>query len=404
MAPPVAAPVADPLGLVDNIIRGILYVGMVLGVGLAATCRALWPWTMALRSTRVLTRAGWALVIASTVAQFVLAGPRLLGLGWSGVVHGAGLSVTAGSSAGAVLMLRIVLTTALVGSRRWWGVTGVAARSGRVGRAIAAVLAVGLASTVAVNGHAGVGHDAGLATAVTTLHLLAMSVWLGGLVALTMIVLPSRHADRLREWSAVAFACVAVLVLTGEYQAWRQVSPVEALWSTGYGLTLLAKLGVVAAMLGLAYWGRRKLSPATLRRSVPVEAALGVIVIAVTTALVAQPPARTVYGPPVALRAPLDDGRSTAIDLSTTRHGPIGITLAVVDAHGGVLQPQTVTATLSSVDAGIASLPVRLDPAGAGHWRSTYASAPRAGIWTLQVTVGFSATDAVAATAEFRVW
>ena len=404
LAPPPQKSVSDPLSLAANVIRGGVYIGMVLGIGLTAVCRLLWPWTESLRSTRLLTQVGWALLVVATVAEFALASPRSLGLGWAGVLEGAGLSLTAGSSTGVVLMFRVVLAASLAIAVRGWATAHSVGTLGRVRSAIVVALAIGLAATVAVDGHAGAGGDAWLATAVTTLHLLAMSVWLGGLVALAVIVLPSRHADRLDRWSLTAFTCVAALILTGEYQAWRQVSPIEALWSTGYGITLLAKLGAVSAMLGLAYFARRGLWPATMRRSVPLEAVLAAVVIALTTALVAQPPARTVYGPPAALRAPLEEGRSAAIDLSTTRHGPIGIQVAVVDARGDALQPQTVAATLSSADAGIASLPVRLAPGEPGHWHSTYATAPRAGMWTLQITVEFSATDAVATTAVFRVW
>jgi copper transport protein len=404
LAPPAQRAVSDPLGLAANVIRGGIYLGMILGIGLTAVCRLLWPWTLSLRATRSIMRAGWALLALASVAQFILAGPRSLGLSWAGVLDGAGLSLTADSVTGLVLMLRIALAAVVLAAICRRGTVRAGARFPRARSAVGALLAVGLAATVAVDGHAGVGTDAWLATSVTTLHLLSMSVWLGGLVALAVIVLPSRHADRLDRWSLTAFACVAVLILTGEYQAWRQVSPVEALWSTGYGITLLAKLAAVSAMLGLAYLGRRRLLPAALRRSVPLEAAFGAVVLVLTTALVAQPPARTLYGPAVALRAPLDDGRSAEIAVSSTRHGPIGIQLAVVDEHGGVVQPQKMSATLSSVDAGIASLPVRLAPGPADHWHSTYATAPRAGTWTLQITVGFTPTDAVATATVFRVW
>jgi len=373
-------------------------------MGLTAVCRLLWPWTVSLPRTRLLTSAGWVVLVVATIVEFALAGPRSLGLGWSGVLDGEGISQTACSFTGAVLMLRVVLAFALIMTVRGWATAQAVETSQPARSAIAGVLAFGLAASVAVDGHAGVGGDAWLATAVTTLHLLAMSMWLGGLLALTLIVLPSRHADRLDRWSLTAFACVAVLILTGEYQAWRQVAPVDALWSTGYGITLSAKLGAVTAMLAVAYWGRRRLTPTMLRRTVPVEAALGAVVIALTTALVAQPPARTVYGPPVALRAALSAGRTVDIHLSTTRHGPVRVELSVLDAHGSALRPQSVRATLSSADAGIASLPVKLAPDEAGHWHSTYATAPRAGTWTLAITVGFTATDAVATAAAFRAW
>ena len=66
------------------------------------------------------------------------------------------------------------------------------------------------------------------------------------------------------KWK-VAFGCVAAVLLTGEYQAWRQVSPIESLWSTGYGMALCAKVFLVTLMAALAYLGRRRLTPERLR-------------------------------------------------------------------------------------------------------------------------------------------
>ena len=61
-------------------------------------------------------------------------------------------------------------------------------------------------------------------------------LWLGGLVVLGLAVLPALRrgtiADAgLRRWSITAYSCVICLVVTGEYQASRQISPVQALWS-----------------------------------------------------------------------------------------------------------------------------------------------------------------------------
>ena len=86
-----------------------------------------------------------------------------------------------------------------------------------------------------------------------SLHLAAMALWLGGLVVLLTSVLPRFRATpaaglrAVRRWSVVAFAAVAVLVVTGEVQAFPTVAPLDALWSTDYGGLLLVKLALVAA-------------------------------------------------------------------------------------------------------------------------------------------------------------
>jgi copper transport protein len=159
----------------------------------------------------------------------------------------------------------------------------------------------------------------------------------------------------------------------------------------------------VTAMLALAYAAQRRLTPGRLRRTVPAEAALGVAVVAVTTVLVAQAPARSTYGPAVSLTAPLDS-RSAAIQLSSTRRGPTSIHVTALDSHGAPIGAASVAGTLSSQDADIAALAVPFAPGPNDEWHSRYAVVPRAGWWTLTLTVEFSASQAIVTAAHFRVW
>lgn len=393
---PVITPASHsgPLIIGTAVARGFLYVGLVLGLGVALVCRVLWPWTLRLTRIRALILSGWALIGLATLAQFLLQGPQSLNLGWAAIVSTDALSDTAHSRTGVVLIVRMVVLGLL-------GIAGL--RKGRASPFIFVACAVGLAVTVVIDGHAGAGEQMWLATAVTTAHVVAMTVWLGGLVALGVAVLPSGHVATLRRWSLTAFACVSVLILTGEYQAWRQVRPVEAMWSTGYGITLSIKLAIVTAIVAIAYLGQRRLDPQVLRRTVPAELALGLAVVVATTVLVSQAPGRTTYGPPQTLTAPLDT-RSAWIHLNTTHRGPTSITVSVLDAHSRPITADSVTGTLSSDDAGIAALKVKFTPTRDGEWRSAYAVVPLPGSWTLNLAVEFSTADAVTTTAHFHVW
>ncbi|MGJ6126769.1 copper resistance protein CopC [Mycolicibacterium sp. Y3] len=399
-----AQSVDDRLGWISDAVRGLIYLGLVFGFGTGVCVALLWPWVFERRPARALVLLGLVLVGCATVLQLLLAGPRALGLDWAGVFDAAGLRQTLRGAAGAVASVRLIGIAAWTATLwRWWQSAGTGAPPYRL-VLVGVGAALGVVGSVAVEGHSGVGADVWLAAPAAALHILAMSVWMGGLVVLTLFVLPSDRVDQLNRWSVTAFLCLVVLVLTGEYQAWRQVAPVEALWSTSYGITLLVKLIGVTAMVVLAYLGRRRLSRKVLRRTVPVEAVIGIGVLVVTTLLVAQPPARTVYGPPVALTAPLDAGRTVHIEVSSTRRGPIDIDLTVLDAGGTAVRVQNLAATLASTDAGIASLPVRWSPAIGSVWRSSYAVAPRPGTWTLNLTVGFTATEVITTTTTFHVW
>ncbi|BBY65575.1 copper resistance CopC/CopD family protein [Mycolicibacterium helvum] len=363
--------------------RGGQFVGLVLGLGIVLVCAALWPWTLRVQATRTLCAVGLALLLGASLAELVIV---------------AGHDTTIAGRQEFVVLARTLIAGLLV---------AIVPRSirepRRAGFTAIGVLGAAVSATIAVDGHAGAGTDALLATLATTAHVCAMTVWLGGLVALCLVVLPSQHTDNLRRWSSTAFICVGVLVATGFYQGWRQVAPVEALWSTTYGLTLCLKVCIVCVMVVIAYLARRRLTPTRLRRMVPLEAAVGVIVLVVTMVLVASPPARTSFGPPITLDAPLDNERHVHVAISSTRRGPTTIRATVLDSSGRPAPALSLAGTLSSREAQIPSLPVDFT-LETNDWVSTYASAPRPGLWTLRLTVRLGPTDAIVTSAGFQVW
>jgi len=369
--------------LATKVARGALFVGLVLALGVGLMCALLWPETLSLTATKALCGVGAFLLVAGSEIQ---------------------LTAHIGDHDGAapdtrITLARIVIALLLVGIGM-----GIFRKATPVLIVVGAACGVALAVTIAIDGHGGVGADATLATIATTAHLVAMATWVGGLIAIGAIALPSLEAGGLQRWSQIAFSCVCVLVLTGVYQAWRQVNPVQALWSTDYGIVLCAKAAGVTAMLALAVWARRRLATPRLRRAVALEAGMGIIVLVVTTVLVSLPPARTTYGPAVALSAPLRADTYVAVDIAATRRGPLTIHAAVRDGHGQPVPVESIAGTLSSSDAHIPSLPVDFATAGQNQWQSIYATTPRAGEWALRLTVRFGPTDAVVSSVKFHVW
>lgn len=185
---------------------------------------------------------------------------------------------------------------------------GLAARRARMGWALAALGALGLAFTPALSGHAaGVQDVMALAVLADGLHVLGAGGWLGGLLAVVIGGLPvalrqpddrgAAAAALIEAFSPTALFFAGLVVATGVFSAWLHVGEVTALWTTGYGRTLLVKVGVLSLVFGTgAYnWLRVKPtlgSPAAagrLRRSATVELAIAVLVLAVTAVLVATP-------------------------------------------------------------------------------------------------------------------
>jgi copper transport protein len=136
---------------------------------------------------------------------------------------------------------------------------------------------------------------------------------------------------------------------------------------------------------------------------VRIEAALAVVVLAVTAVLVSEPPAATTYGPPVDVDAPLGTD-VVHVHVDDTRRGRQDLELDVTDAAGRPVPVQAITATLSTTS--VPALGVRLvnDPGDTSRWRSTNAVVPLPGIWTLTLDVTVDQTEAYATAARYRVW
>jgi uncharacterized membrane protein len=120
------------------------------------------------------------------------------------------------------------------------------------------------------------------------LHLLANGVWLGGPFALALVVLPALRrrppaerrtylAASIPAFSVPALAAVALVTLTGPLTATTRLTSLQQVWTTPYGLVLIAKSGLFLLMVAISYRHAFRLRPrlAALRASAQPAAAAG---------------------------------------------------------------------------------------------------------------------------------
>jgi copper transport protein len=329
----------------------------------------------------------------------------------------------------------------------------VAAQAEPADRFSAVLVAAVVLVTFALTGHAGQGRPAWLSISADALHLAAACAWLGGLVVLAWAFLPAaggRHrGDVLPRWSRLAMGSVAVLVVTGTYQAWREVGSVAALLGTEYGRLVLGKVAGIVVLLALGELGRRWVrrhvsgprpapagsgrlrrvaapseagAPAAgragavatavsapsdppgpaapegsapvlrLRESVLAEVGIGVAVLALTAALVSTVPARQDYAPPFSgaavARSAEGETVRVAVEVSSPRVGTQTIRVRTTSDDGRPLPVSSVQGALLERDTGLG--PVRAaftgDPA-AGVLAAEQVVVPTPGAWTLTLQV-----------------
>ncbi len=247
-----------------DIVRYLAYAAMALLVGTVVfvlLCRP--PGTDPLRR---LVLTGWWTLLVATVPLLLLRGPYEAGTAPASAFDLSTLERTATGRPGLALLARIVLLAAAavlltVAGRRHKRADGATDgdRATPVLLAAGGVLAVGLTLTWAAAEHASAGIQVPVAIMSSVLHLLAMSVWLGGLAALLTLLQAAQPlpASTVARFSRSAFVSVAVLTVTGVYQSWRGLGSWDALTGTSYGRILIAKLCAVALLLAAAGFSRR---------------------------------------------------------------------------------------------------------------------------------------------------
>jgi copper transport protein len=127
------------------------------------------------------------------------------------------------------------------------------ALTGALLAAAAALLIPGLA------GHAAQTSPRGLAVALDWVHLVAGSIWIGGLAGLLVLWRSLGDARRtaglaisVPRFSNTAFVSVLALIGAGTGAAVLHLPTLASLWQTSYGKALLAKIAILAVAMGLA--------------------------------------------------------------------------------------------------------------------------------------------------------
>lgn len=179
---------------------------------------------------------------------------------------------------------------------------------GRTIWVIVAILGVAICASFAWSGHAGATTSAlgPVHLAADALHTAAAGAWLGALAA--FVTIAGRRSDTtelhhaLASFANVGTGAVVILTATGLVNAFILVGPDNVLSALGgtYGQLLALKIGLFALMIGLAASNRFVLTPALgqaseslvqdatpgrLRRSLILEAALGVALLAVVAVM-----------------------------------------------------------------------------------------------------------------------
>jgi copper transport protein len=410
-----------------GVVRGLNYLSIALMVGGLAFLFFAWlpgftavvggepRWSLAreafaARIGRLLAVAV-ALGLIASVLGVLLQGATAAGVSLWSALKGPIVNDTLGSRFGWVWGLR-ALDWALLGAL----LLTIRPLGRRPPRVIAALLAVGgayLVMTPALAGHASIESPVAVFFSSDVLHVLAGSVWVGGIACL-LFALPGatgklEGAERSRlllatlaRFSPLALGAVVVIAVTGVVQAYIDVRSLHGLFHTTYGALIIAKIVLLLVLIGLGWVNRERIIPALkrlvgdgqtpggigvlARRTMRGEFALMLCVFGVTAALISYAPPIDAAAGPFSINTSIGSAE-LEMAVEPAKVGLNTIHLYLINAKNGSQFTATkeLTATAKLPSKGIGPLVLKPIVAGPGHYVLNSAVLSPGGTWEVEI-------------------
>jgi len=395
------------------LLGGLAFVVVAWQPGLAAVAGGERRWSRASAAfsarVRVLLAVAVVLGVGVSVLGILLQGASAAGVSLWSSLQGTVVRDTLESRFGQVWGARALDWLALGGLL-------LVARTRRPRWLVAPIVlgAAYLAITPALAGHASVQSPTAVFFPSDVVHVLAASVWVGG-VACLLLALPAATGcvegpERsrlllavLRRFSPLALGAVAAIAVTGVVQAYIDVRTVEGLLHTTYGELILVKTALLLCLIGLGWVNRERVIPALervvsaerppggvgvlARRSLRGELALMLCVFGVTAALISYAPPIDAASGPFSTNTTLGPAE-LEMTVEPARVGLNTIHLYLINARDGTQFTATkeLIARASLPAKGIGPLALQPNLSGPGHYTLNSAELSPGGTWEIQIT------------------
>lgn len=253
------------------------------------------------------------------------------------------------------------------------------------------------------------------------LHLLAASIWIGGIAYLAVVFIPvlksqwrwkrgrrrqssdvlppAYYKMAISRFSILAILSVGTLFITGLYGSWAQVSVLPAL-ATPYGVALITKLGLIVPLLILGavnlLWVRPRLAQGRralqlLRKVVTAEAILAILVLLSVGIMVSLEPARQVavrqgigQQERLTIKETTESVRIT-VEVEPNRVGINRFVVSLADRRGVPVSNAQVSLLFRFLDTDLGEIPSPALSAGQGKYIVEDVLLSAAGDWRVEI-------------------
>jgi copper transport protein len=393
--------------------KWLVYLGIAVLIGGTLFVLTIWqPVYQALKESTMSFNAPWRTLAAIGLVVLV-AGDILALLVQAGQASGGEIAFPWSAATGAVLfntrfgsiwLARLVLSLGLASllpsahrARERW---------------IAIGLGILLALTVSLGSHAAAEPQPWLPVAADTVHLLAASVWVGGLSHFVIGLYAARQFDaRFRtqltarlipRFSALGLSSVGLLTLTGLYSAVLRLGSWDALNNTLYGRVLITKLIIALPMVAMGAVNLLGITPAMKRAAaaagneplvirfrnlITSEISLGVALLLSVGLLTSLPPAQAASSAPGFDETQTVDDLAMELNITPGRVGLNTFTLTVTAGGQPIFNTKDVRLKFTPASGKLPPSEVSLSASGSGQYSLKGSNLSLPDTWQVQALV-----------------
>lgn len=267
--------------------------------------------------------------------------------------------------------------------------------------AIPICILLGLMVVKSLNSHAASSQYKEIAIVSNFLHLLAASLWVGGIAAIVFI-LSAYHKEKrdhdqgwvvyweaIRRFTPWALVSGAILLFTGLFNSTLLVSTLHSLSHTDYGITVLVKVSlfIIMSLFGIFHLVKSLLRQRKqLKVTVGVEFSIGIVILIVAALLTNLQPPLLAEAEPLRATKQLDSGYEVTLSISPNAVGVNTLDIHVKDQNGKpATDVEQIIVTVSGVGMNMEKPPFSVPAVSPGDFEAVGRYFTMAGEWNIHV-------------------
>jgi len=372
----------SPLGNPMSTLRLLGFLGLILLIG----CVSLLWRSPLLGNARVrkTLRYSSVFIAVSSLGLLLMQGPYTAGKSWGSLFDSVLIGDVLQTRLGLALFIRSICALA-------WGVIALTASASVTRRWRISVIATSVVTiaTYANSGHQSAGTLPGIFVPLDMIHLAAISTWVGALLVLVVVSRDSDVEIEATRFSRMATWSMPLVVLTGVVQGLHLLGGISTITETNFGKLLLVKTVLVGGVVVFGSKARGKLQLggfSSIAKVIKWESTLVVLVLAVTSLMVAQSPNSTT---PTSVSFSVTKVQNSIVAELSVVPAVVGAAEVhvVLSPPGGSLSPaKSVTVQFDLPSRNIPPVPVTMTEIGPNHWIGIV-QFPFSGAWNMKARV-----------------